>query len=148
MSRKRLLKVVDEYNRIQHEDIHTVVRSAKITACVKQFHEIFGSYKLDKVNDWLLDHDNGKRLAAYAYLFQYPEEKYYATLLKKVSQDEALPFNAYWGLLAIRQAIGELNCDPNGVKLGKALADYDKRKIGGGRDIAHLMRLLQQHVKA
>jgi len=148
--RRKKLKLeatIDRYNRLRSKDPVSIVRDAKMTKCVNDFIETYSDYELESVTDWLISHDNGKRLACYAYLFVNPSETHYESLLKQVLHDEDIPFNFYWGLLAIRQIIGECNCDANSSKLEEPLKRCRERKIGGGADIQHLVGQLEKLAK-
>ena len=133
-ARQSMEESADDYDRIRKQEQSTYVRSARMTACTKRM--IIDSHCIQEfpLSEWLIDSRDGRRLAAYVYVFTKPEPKFFTSLVTQVCLHERPPFNVYWGLLAIRQCLGEHRFDPGRSKIKEQLSRLAAR-IQEGREI-------------
>ena len=144
-TRLSMEKSADDYDRIRKQEKSTFDRSARMTACTKQMIIDSDSIHDFPFSEWLVDSRDGRRLGAYVYAFTKPDPKFFTNLVTQVCLHERPPFNIYWGLLAIRQCLGEHRFDPSRSKIKEQLSRLavrikERSEIrGAGPDISFLM---------
>jgi hypothetical protein len=108
--------LIDQYNAARKETLTSAERTAKLTTIVSTMisalsgagHEVIDLDSYIKAGD-----NDGRRVAAYAYLYANPDPRLTATLVRAILTDETR-FGQYWAVRALRRLI---SVDPAALDL-------------------------------
>lgn len=105
----KLNELIDSYNNIREKLVQGNARTNKMNNVIKGIMDLLPSLPTFNVSQMLQEKDNGKRVAAYAYLYVKPEYQFLEELVSTFTTD-SIQFGQYWGI----QALGKLlNVKPN-----------------------------------
>jgi hypothetical protein len=106
LEEEELVDLVKEYNNIRATQPSGDARTSAMTTVVSKMIRLFPNLKSFNIDEQLEESDQGKRLAAYAYLYANPDFAHLENLVNSVTQIEDKPFGQYWGIQAIGKVLG------------------------------------------
>lgn len=95
-------QLADEYNQIRLTMPSGQQRTIAMTRVVTKMITALRDVRDFDVPAHLESNDRGLRLAAYAFLYAYPQPRWSTALAESVLEKEDKPFGQYWGLRALR----------------------------------------------
>lgn len=103
---EQLESLIRQYNEVRATAKASSARSSTMTKVVREMIDLAPLLENFSLLDYLRDpSNNGKRLAAYAYLYSKPDFDQLPALVDSVTMKENPPFNQYWGIRAIGKTI-------------------------------------------
>jgi uncharacterized protein (UPF0335 family) len=102
-----LLALADEYDRIRETQPSGDARTVAMTDVIRKMIELVPLVSTFDVIQALHEKHQGRRLAAYAYLYAQPNPDFLQSLVDSVTKQEDKPFGQYWGLQAIARVLAK-----------------------------------------
>jgi hypothetical protein len=139
--------LVEQYNRLRAEQQTGPERTARMTAIVSKM--VSASSGLDRdiidLDSYIGGPDDGRRVAAYSYLYANPDSRLGTTLAGAILA-EPTRFGQYWGIRALRRLVAN---DPAALDLNsrRDLEQFLSR-LGRNTDRAFELRQLLNEAQA
>ena len=78
-----------------------------MTEIVRRMIDLIPQISAFDINEELAQHDRGRRLSAYTFLYLHPNLEKLGALIESVTNVEDKPFGQYWGLQAISKVLSQ-----------------------------------------
>jgi hypothetical protein len=137
---EKLDQLISEYNGVRASGPSSSAKTQRMTTVVRRMVSLLsGIATADFAPDaYVSDKDNdGRRLAAYAYVYSNPDSRFAPMLVGAIRQEETR-FGQYWAIRALRRVI---SIDPVALDLNsrRELEDI-LRRLGPNTDRAYELR--------
>lgn len=106
--------LITRYNDVRETQRSGSIRTATMTGIVRDMIRVAGRLATFDWEENLRSKDRGRRLAAYAYLFQDSRCEATEPLLHSLLEIEDKPFGQYWALKALRNVVAK--CDDSSIR--------------------------------
>lgn len=104
--KKALLELADEYVKTRRRLPRGAQRTGEVSRIFGKMTAVACDLKDLEVRDLLESEDEGKRLAAIAFLYANPDPQAIDELILSVTEQEDKAFNQYWGLRTVQKLLG------------------------------------------
>jgi hypothetical protein len=109
-------RMADEYNQVRKDELSGSARTSKMTTIVSNMIAALSGIASDAFD--VTGHlgqqaDDGRRLAAYAYLYANPSPEFSPLLVSAILADPTR-FGQYWGIRALRKQVAK---DPSALDM-------------------------------
>lgn len=141
-----LILLIQSYNETRLKMPSGRLRTFKMTSIIGQMVRIAPSVQPFDVATMMVDADNGRRLAAYAWLYARPDNSYLSLLVDALTSDP-IPFNQYWAIQSLGKIIALLpNASPPPDIMKKLQTYYDGLQEGIDRkyELANILPALKK----
>jgi hypothetical protein len=141
----RITELAREYNRTRLTMPRGDARTTVMTSIVNQMISAFKDVPDFDIPSYLDSTDRGLRLAAYAYLYTYPDPSWTKALARTLLEREDKPFGQYWALRALQK---QSDRDPAEIDSDtkRKLQDFLNELPPGSDRAIRLQKLLRSRV--